>query len=235
MNIILFDSLSESIPVSDRRAVHILKVLRLKEGDSFSCGVVRGSCYKARIDKITPSDIFLSYSDEKEDGFSYPLTLIIGEVRPICMRRILREVTSLGAKRIILTLTEKGEKSYHEASLYKSGEYKEILLDGAMQAGCTYIPQVIFASSVKEAVKHAESDEKILLDNIIGSVRLSDMTLEGKSVTIAIGSERGFSDNERNAFLSSGFTAALIGNRILRTETACVAATALALERMNIL
>ena len=59
------------------------------------------------------------------------------------------------------------------------------------------------------------------------------MEMKGKSVAIAVGPERGWSARERALFLDSGYKSALLGSRILRTETAAVAGVALSLSRMG--
>ena len=104
-----------------------------------------------------------------------------------------------------------------------------------MQAGKTGVTDTVLASGVEEAIKLAGSDTLLLLDNVIGAVPLSEMDLRGKSVAVAIGPERGWSERERRVFLDSGFIPAIMGSRILRTETAAVASVALALSRMGYL
>jgi RsmE family RNA methyltransferase len=54
-------------------------------------------------------------------------------------------------------------------------------------------------------------------------------------VVLAIGGERGFTDEERSVFESNGFSFAALGSRILRTETACSAGLAVLLGRMGLL
>lgn len=236
MNIILFDGKPSFIPRSDERARHILSVLRLKEGDVFRAGILGGRALECRIDRIADDGLHVT-SVEKEDlSALYPLTLLLAEVRPICMRRILRETVSLGVGRIFLTVTDTGERSYHESGLYRSGEYKDILVDGAMQSGFTGIPEVRFFDSVDAALLALESGRRILLDNVAGSVGLSSLDLSKDGpVTLAVGPERGWSDREREKFFSDGFTPALIGHRILRTETAAVAGVAMTLEAMGLI
>ena len=235
MNIILFREGETFLPIRDERASHILKVLHLGKGDSFRGGYVNSMEGIMTVEDISDDGISLSFAPEKDSSALYPLTLICAQVRPICMRRILREAVSLGVGRMILPVSDLGEKSYLNASLYKDGEYRDILLDGAMQAGKTGVTDTVLASGVEEAIKLADSDTLLLLDNVIGAVPLSEMDLRGKSVAVAIGPERGWSERERRVFLDSGFIPAIMGSRILRTETAAVASVALALSRMGYL
>ena len=93
MNIVLFREGEASLPLSDPRCQHILKVLGMKEGDSFKAGFANGMMGMARIESIGDS---MSFSfDFREDGsYLHPLTAIIALVRPICMKRILRCLAS---------------------------------------------------------------------------------------------------------------------------------------------
>ncbi|MDY5930535.1 MAG: RsmE family RNA methyltransferase [Candidatus Ornithospirochaeta sp.] len=233
MNIVLFREGESSLPLSDPRCQHILKVLGMKEGDSFKAGFANGMMGMARIESIGDS---MSFSfDFREDGsYLHPLTAIIALVRPICMKRILREAVSLGVSRLILPVSDLGEKSYLKSSLFSSGEYESILIDGAMQSGRTGVPDVVIASSVSDAIDRlGDASDRYLLDNAIGSVPLSTLDLAGRRPVIAIGPERGWTERERNVFLSRGFKPCLLGDRILRTETAAVGGITLTLARMG--
>ena len=238
MNIILFEKNPENnlIKTDDDRANHVLEILKLKQGDCFKMGIVNKSEGKAVIEKITDEGIFFSYKPETVPVL-YPVTLLVAQVRPICMKRILREAVSLGCNRLILTGSQTGEKSYLSSNLYKTGEYKDYLLDGAMQSAHAGIPQVDFADNVKEALALAGSSgdaSYILLDNISGATALSKAEIKGSAV-LAIGPERGWTDYERKLFTDAGYKPMLLGQRVLRTETACSSGLAVLLSRMNFL
>ena len=240
MNMILFDALPEGgfIPRSDARATHILDVLRLKEGDGFRMGIINTSEGDAVLTAVTPEGIVVSY-EPKTTPVLYPVTLLCAQVRPICMKRILREAVSLGVGRIILCGSDTGEKSYLSSNLYKTGEYREYLLDGAMQSAHAGLPEVLFAEHANMAVRMVRENcspdaDLIMLDNVVGAVALSSATI-GSSAVLAIGPERGWSDRERRLFADSGFRPMLLGSRVLRTETACSAGIAVLLSRMGLL
>ncbi len=236
MNIILFDKLTTSIPLADERAKHILEVLKLKEGDSFKMGIINESEGTARINTVSADAINIEYNPLAIPNL-YPVTLIVAQVRPICMKRILREAVSLGAGRLILCISQTGEKSYLSSNLYSTGEYRDYLLDGAMQSAHAGIPDVLFAENVKSAIELAgkNSDTSyFVLDNKNGAQPLSKAFVSSEAV-IAIGPERGWTDYERILFNDSGYSSMLLGSRVLRTETACSAGIAVLLSRMNLL
>ena len=233
MNIILFDARPTLLPLSDERAKHITHILRLKEGDSFRSGIINGEEFESTIVSITDDGIALENRKTRDAVPLFPLTLMLAEVRPISMRRILREAVSLGVGRIMLLISDLGEKSYLGASLYREEEYRGILLSGAMQSGMTGVSSVSVLPSLDQAIAQADGDELILLDNRAGAVSLSEAELRGRSAVLAIGPERGWSEREVGLFMEAGYRPMLLGSRILRTETAAVGGTMLALSRMG--
>lgn len=234
MNIILFDKLDfqNALSISDERAFHILNILHLKKGDSFKCGVYNGGKGIGTISEITTSHILFSYKVEEEKPLSYTnLTVILGSVRPICLRRILRSASECGVKKIIICGTELGEKSYLESGLIKSGEADKIIKDGAMQSGETSLLILDFKRNVKEALFSIDGvsfDNRFILDNKTEFYKksvpfLQDIKIDSeKDNVIAIGSERGWTDKEREIFVSDGFVPTTISSRILRSETAFI-------------
>ena len=223
--------------MQDPRAQHICKILRLKEGESFQAGIINVGKGTATLTALGKEYIRFDFTlEDTQSAHLYPVTLLVSQVRPICMRRILREAVSLGVQTIILCTTQTGEKSYAQATLYTSGEYRSILLDGAMQSGKCGVSEVQFASSVHSAMSLLdESSQRIVLDNVREGSSLALATITASSVVLAIGGERGFTDEERSVFESNGFSFAALGSRILRTETACSAGLAVLLGRMGLL
>ena len=228
---------------NDERYLHIKKVLHLKEGDVFKAGIINGKIGEALISHLSEEKIVFSFCpntpDKNLDNTDAgkieskplplpPIKIILGFPRPIQLRRILRDAASLGFAEIILCGTELGERSYLKSNLSNPEEIKKYLLDGISQAGQTLLPAFSFCSSVKEALKNLKTasfkGSKVLLD--IGHFpSLSTFRMiKGESVLIAIGSERGWTQNEREAFFSEGFISYSMGKRILRTETALTSA-----------
>jgi 16S rRNA U1498 N3-methylase RsmE len=73
----------------------------------------------------------------------------------------------------------------------------------------------------------------IAADNVRPEGALANLNALGQSVVLAVGSERGWSDAEREKLEAAGFLRLSMGERALRTETACVAAAVLALEKIG--
>lgn len=242
MNIILFedDNIPGKISIKDNRAKHILKILKLKPGDVFYCGLVNGPSGKGSITSIDPEWIHFSWEKAADPVALYPLTLLIGYTRPISSKRILREAASLGVEKIIFTGTDTGEKSYRDSNLWK-GEYRGFLMAGAEQAASTGIPVVEFYKDLQTFIrknpyqKSSYALERIVLDNVEPNVKLAEYNPGDNNCLLAIGSERGWSERERNIFRINRFIFASLGNRVLRTETASTAGIAMLLAKMGLI
>lgn len=238
MNIILFHEWpSENrIPADDFRGEHIRKVLRLIPSDSFVMGIVNGDWGIATITAMDKNYITYSFELKGSAQPLHPVTLLVAQVRPICMKRILREAVSLGVEELIVVGADTAERSYASAKLWSTGEYQKYLLDGAMQSGKTAMPHVSLIESVDVFCGDLNRwKSRILLDNTIGGTSLAQADVDDVPVVLAIGPERGWSERERNLFISSNFTAHSLGPRVLRTETACSAGLGVLLGRMGLL
>lgn len=243
MNIVLFEKNEISCPLklNDERAQHILKILHKKEGDTFSCGIIKGMAGKAEIIHISEEGIKFSFKPESDGKPLNPLKMIIGFPRPIQLKRLLRDVAALGIQEIHLTGTELGEKSYMKSNLLERGTAYKMLLDGTVQAASTHIPELFLHQNLKECLQEISKNPaelKIALDNVNASENLFSFMQNRTQkfpVIAAIGSERGWTDNERQLLEKSGFTRCSMGQRIMRTETAATVASSIILASSGFL
>ncbi len=250
MNICLFtpEEISKPLECRDERAVHIKKILGKKEGDTFTAGVIEGKAGLATITKIgaagEPDEgkIYFSFEAKSDGKPLFPLNMIIGFPRPIQLKRLLRDMAALGVQSVSLAGTELGEKSYLKSNLSQPEEIYKMLLDGTVQAGGTHIPKIFVYRTLKECLENAvqQKDTMLLaLDNVSPAAGLSDYlndnSPKGKSITAAIGSERGWSQSERDLLEEKGFTRLGMGERIMRTETAATVSASIILSRSGFL
>lgn len=253
MNICLFspEEILNPLDIQDERAQHILKILHKKEGESFSAGIIGNQAGTAVIKKISVEEkkssdgkkifkggkIYFDFKPESDGKKLYPLKMIIGFPRPIQLKRLLRDMASLGVQEVHLTGTELGEKSYLKSDLATKGEAEKFLLDGSVQAGSTQIPKLFIHQTLKNCLEQIDLEGKLFaLDNIEPSQSLSCALKEKPQKAVAaIGSERGWTNYERQLFRQNGFELLSMGKRILRTETASTVAVSLILDSMGVL
>jgi len=230
MNLILFTAAEIACPLprDDRRAIHLLRVLRRKEGDTFDAGLINGPRGKGTLVSIHPGAVALTFVWTEEPPPLDPITLIVGLPRPQTARDILRDATSLGVAGIHFVVAEKGERNYADSTLWTSGEWRRHVIAGAEQAFDTRLPVITHGHSLVEVLAALPSDTtRLALDNYEAAIPLSAQTLPANTVALAFGPERGWSNAERTTLKSSGFAFAHLGSRVLRLETAVAAAIAL--------
>lgn len=227
---VLFESseIERPLPRHDPRARHIEHVLRLQVGESFDCGVIDGPRGRATIAAAVPDAFELAFAWLDMPATLEPVTLLVGLPRPQTARKILFDATTLGVARIVFFRSQRGEPSYADSSLWTSGEVRRRLVDAAQQAFCTRLPQVVVLPDLRAATATlAPECVRVALDNYESSTALQAVSLAGSQLALALGSERGWAQDERVHLREFGFTLAHLGPRVLRTETATVAALAI--------
>ena len=237
MNLILFDpnELATPLLLTDPRAQHIIKVLKVQKGESFDAGQINGPRGKAKLIEIGKESLLLSFQWEAYTPRLYPIDLWVSFCRPQTCRKILQECTSLGVRSFTFFATEKCEPSYKESHLWTTGESERLILRGAEQAFCTRLPQLTLSSSLEETLSQTSVDgTRLAMDNYESTEPLTPLVTEALPIIVALGGERGWSNNEREILRGHKFVLAGLGDRVLRTETACIAAISILRSNMNL-
>jgi 16S rRNA (uracil1498-N3)-methyltransferase len=236
MNLVLFEPAELSggavrLPLADSRAQHILRVLRRAPGETFVAGVVDGPLGIATLLTTDDTSVKITFAAETSPPALPAITLLIGLPRPQTARDLLRDATTLGVSRIHFVSTERSDPNYATSTLWTSGEWRRHLLTGAAQACDTRLPEVTWTHSLAGAfaqLPHAPAS-RLALDNYEATTALPSAPREpGAALTLAFGPERGWGAGDRVALRAAGFTLCSLGTRVLRLETAVVAALAVA-------
>jgi RsmE family RNA methyltransferase len=245
VNLILFepDEIGHPLPRGDARAGHLLRVLRRREGDTFDAGLINGPRGKGTLTAIGPDALTLAFAWDAAPPPLDPITLIIGLPRPQTARDILRDATSLGVAAMHFVTTDKGEPGYGRSTLWTGNEWRRHLISGAEQAFATRLPEVTHGRSLLEIIGGLPDRAiRVALDHYeaaeaLARCRLPDDTAGASrpELVLAFGPERGWSNAERAALRGSGFVLAHLGARVLRTETAVVAAVAIVKARRGLM
>ena len=239
VNIILFDSTEIDQPLarSDRRAAHLLTVLRRGPGDSFDAGIINGAQGKATLCTVADESLTFLFTAQIAAPLRDPVTLVIGLPRPQTARDILRDATTLGVAALHFVLTEKGERGYAQSTLWSTGEWRRHVIAGAEQAFATAIPDVTWGRSLAAVTTALTAPRRLALDNYESPSSLRDWqpAADGAEVVLAIGGERGWANAERALLRLHGFEFFHLGPRALRTETACTAALAIVRTKLGLM
>ena len=216
----------------DSRARHLRDTVGLSVGGTFHVGVENGLRGIATIVALEPRLTF-SVTWEKSPQLRLPLTVLVGLPRPQTAKKVLHDLASLGAARIIIFESEKGDPGYLTSSLWKDGEWREHVLKGTEQACSTLVPEVTRVASLAEAVALIDGAAWKLALDPYEATGAPELGAARPSAVLAIGPERGFAESERATLRRAGFTFAHLGDRILRVEAAALVGGALMLAQLR--
>jgi 16S rRNA (uracil1498-N3)-methyltransferase len=232
VNLVLFtaDEIAAPLPRGDTRARHLLEVLRRAPGEEFDAGLLNGPRGKGRIQAVRDDALVLTFAWTEPPAPLDAITLLLGLPRPQTARDILRDATTLGVSAIHFVAAEKSEPSYAQSTLWRDGEWRRHALAGAEQAFSTQIPEVTATHSLTSALGLLAPDTtRLALDNYEASCALGECGVtRHQPLALALGPERGWGPRDRAELRAAGFALAHLGSRVLRLETAVVAALTLA-------
>ena len=220
------------VTLTDHRAAHIRKVLRVSVGDRVRLGVIngrRGSGIITAIGKGASSPVRLLVDLGEEAGPPPEIDIILALPRPIMLRRILTQVAAMGIGTLFITHANRVEKSFWDSGLFDDQGYLEFLRQGLEQAVDTRMPEVRIFRRFKPFAEDflpqiTASYQSRITAHPYGDARLADCLFPGPGrVLLAIGPEGGWVDFEVEKFASLGFCVCTLGKRILKVDTAVVA------------
>jgi RsmE family RNA methyltransferase len=163
-----------------------------------------------------------------------PITVIVGLPRPQTARKILHEVTALGVEAIHFVSVEMGDPGYAQSKLWTTGEWRRHVMLGAEQSFNPRLPAVFFGQSLAAVLEALPVGCRVALDNYESALSLGQTEI-ALPLTLAVGPERGWAAEERDLLRSEGFALSHMGQRVLRVETACVAALAITRSRLDLI
>ena len=231
------------------RAEHVLSVLHGKVGQVLKTGEIDGPIGTSEITAIKgeamPVKGEAASSPLVENELSITVRcshtqqsiapwvdLILAPPRPRVMKRLLPQLAALGVGRIFLVGAKKVEKDFWGATLLKPENYRPLLIDGLMQAGTSILPTIELRRNFRKFIRE-ELDQMLPSPKRIVAhpyeakdVRpeTGDLTQSNtSSLTLAIGPEGGWTDEEVALLEEHGFSRYSLGSRILRTDTATIA------------
>lgn len=231
--LITADEAKSGLTPDDPRARHLRETVGLAVGGTFHVGIENGLRGIATIVALAPRLTF-AVVWEKTPQARLPLTVLVGLPRPQTAKKILHDLASLGAARILFFESAKGDPGYLTSSLWKDGEWREHVIKGTEQACSTLVPEVTRVGSLAAALTYVDvAAWKLALDPY-EATGAPEIAAPAKAAVLAIGPERGFAAEERAALRRAGFAFAHLGDRILRVEAAALVGGALMLARLRV-
>lgn len=218
---------NNNVILNGEQARHIAKSLRMRKGDMLIVAAPDGNDYGCIIDDITQTQVMLSvcYKQAADSEPSVRVTLYQGVPKASKLEEIIQKCTELGVYEICPVLTARSISRPDEKQAKKKNErYQKIALEAAQQSGRGIVPEIRNMLKLPQAVREDNAELKIVFYEGGGKPLKELITPDIKTVSIYIGPEGGFEKEEVELIEGAGGTAATLGKRILRTQTAPVAA-----------
>lgn len=207
---------------------HIAKSLRMQPGEAITLCDGQGHDYFGEIAGINGETVQVQIHEvrESETEPHVKVTLCQGIPKSDKMDWIVQKAVELGVWRIVPTVTFRCISRPDEKSAHKKVQrWQKIAQEAAKQSGRGVIPQVTEFTPLKWACENAAGKRVLFYEG--GGKRIPAVVSEQDTdVTIYIGPEGGFAPEEVRLIQDAGGCAATLGPRILRTETAPLAALA---------
>ena len=218
----------DSVLLPEATAAHLLRVLRLQEGDACVLFNGDGHDYDARITAIGKREARAQVLSARRVDNESPLriTLLQGIARGEKMDWILQKATELGVARFLPVSSDRSEvKLDAQRADKRLAHWRGIVTSACEQSGRAVIPDVAAAQSLAQGAGQ-RAGRGFILDPFAEASLSSLRGVAMDACTIAIGPEGGWSPRDREQLVAAGYEGLRLGPRVLRTETAGIAAIA---------
>lgn len=220
-----------TLPLPQDAARHALRVLRLKAGDRVVLFNGDGREYRATLANPDPraASVEVESVDAPERESPLRITLIQSLARGEKMDWIIQKATELGVARICPVASQRSEVRLDGTRGGKRlDHWRAVAIAACEQCGRNVLPEISApeALAVTLAAQPASDTEARWMLHPGGTTRLRNAVPATTKLILAVGPEGGFGDEDLDALRQAGFRALALGPRVLRTETAGLAAVA---------
>lgn len=210
------------------QAAHLARVLRAEPGQIFDV-VAAGFLHRAEVTAVAPDRVDFILHEELESDHALPLHLYIAVFKFDPFEWALEKATELGVASITPILARRTEKHLGLAAVKRADRWRRILHESSQQSRRTAVPELHDPLPLKAALAAATAPTRILLSETEQTRTLAEaLTQPTSGLALAIGPEGGWTADEMDTFTEHQWTHVTLGPRILRAETAAIAAIAIA-------
>jgi 16S rRNA (uracil1498-N3)-methyltransferase len=226
--------------ITGSQAEHMARVLRAQPGLEADV-VAGGHVFHAEVAAVSPEEIRFNLIAEVQADPALPVTLVVSLHKFDRMEWAIEKATELGVATIAPVIARRTEKHLAQAAEKRVQRWRRIAHEAAQQSRRSDVPLIHAPAPLAERIRAASASPsstsgtsyivlaeqertttlRTALDEAIAQAQAEMPTLE-----IAIGPEGGWAPDEEALFDANGWRSASLGPRILRAETAALAALA---------
>ena len=203
---------------------HVSHVMRMKKNDEIEV-VHEGKVFLCRIEDFNPLRIVVIHEIENDVELKEDITLLFALTKGDKIDLVLQKATELGVKKVALIESERTVVTYEGKDQEKKlARFNKIMKEASEQSHRLVVPTLLGIYNLKNLPQEVFSDiNQVAYEKDANDTdSIFSKVTKGKSVTILIGPEGGFSEQEINCLTSLGFIRTSLGKRILRAETAAI-------------
>lgn len=234
IRIYIDDSLTTGVEValSTQAASHAVRVLRLCAGDALTLFNGDGHDYDAELLTATPRKAVARVLAARRMDTESPLRITLAQAlaRGEKMDWIIQKATELGVARIVPLITQRSEVRLDAARTDKRGvHWRAVAIGACEQSGRARLPEIDSPQLLQTwlATRSHGNDAATRLALLPdGKIAPRDLGPLGQGAILAVGPEGGFGERDIAALRAADFGGLKLGPRVLRTETAGLAAIA---------
>lgn len=216
------------VGIDGPRLHYVSRVLRLGAGDSLEVFDGAGARFEARVQSISPERAVLVLGARAEAPASRVVTIAQGLPKADKMEMVLQKGTELGASAFVPLACARSIVKLDGKEEAKRERWQRIVEEAARQSGRADVPDVMGVVKCSGLVKALGEGTRVLVldeEEKMTTLRVALSDWAGP-VAFVVGPEGGLSREEVGGLISNGAIAVTLGSRILRTETAALAALA---------
>ncbi len=227
------DPLADIVTITGEDAHHIIHVLRYKIGQYLIVVDGDGRIAKTEITDIAEYTVVVKIIEYLEENTEAPIEVILAQCLPKSdkMDFIVQKAVELGVHRICPLMSENCVVKYdHAKKEARQKKWQKIANEAAKQCGRTLLPSVQPIALLKDLFLELEHNVEVFMcyeGQADSSLKTLLETTMASKFLIIIGPEGGFSPAEVVLCKGNGAKVVTMGPRILRTETASLAAVSL--------
>jgi len=227
----------QRVAIEGTAANHITRVLRLRAGDAITVFNGSGVEFAASIEAFRKDSVLVAVKEERaatDRESPLPITLAQGISRGERMDWIVQKATELGASRIVPVTTERSVVRLDAKQAEKKVQHwRGIAIAACEQCGRNRVPEIALPTPIFELVTAGAPGATRLLLSPMAEASIEQVSVGASGLSVLIGPEGGLTETEQEVALRSGFTSVRMGPRVLRTETAAIAALTLLQHRFG--
>ncbi len=208
-------------------AEHLARVLRAQVGQQFDV-VAEGRARRGTVSRISAGRVEFDLSEDLPAVTGSDVRLLLALFKFDRFEWAIEKATELGVSQIIPLVAARTDSHLASASAKRVERWRRIGHEASQQSRRLKPPEISDPTKLKAVLLHSSGTRIVLSEAEQGKGLKQVLSSADEPVTLAIGPEGGWTNDELKIFAEAGWVPASLGQTILRAETAAIAALAVA-------